>query len=392
MLNLDFLRRDKDIKSQPIQSVSGADGSHRQVRTPDTVECKAFRVFGAHDFNLNLKRHLPARSISKLRKCLVHGQSAALFTYRGRRQAIHWSALPELDLSTPAGNYTNFFERKGDTWRLINNPKLLATRFVENGILIGSRYSFNYFHFVCDSLVRALIADEYEGCHGWPLVITDAAPQIAQITQMLFPRREILVLKADELVHFETLIVPVSSSFSPDDPGLASHAVFDAPYLNELRSRLVGQQISRSSSERPRVIFVKRSPYTAPDGSMARSIINQDEVIRFLEAFGATIISPEHMSVVEQREAFNSADVIVALAGAALTNTIFCRPGTSIVSISQDRVVSPEYFGIMFGELGLNYVVVASPPVMHSNPHPSHRSVNVELSNLARALAHVTRT
>jgi capsular polysaccharide biosynthesis protein len=118
--------------------------------------------------------------------------------------------------------------------------------------------------------------------------------------------------------------------------------------------------------------------------------VNQDKVIEFLRQMGATVISPENLPVEEQRELFSNADIVTGMAGSALANTIFCRPEASAILICQDEIVSPEYFGLMFGELGLNYAVVSCPAVADSNPHPSHRSVTVDMAALRQALEFVT--
>jgi len=166
---------------------------------------------------------------------------------------------------------------------------------------------------------------------------------------------------------------------------LTSNSVIDAPYLNELRSRLTGIK-PRNASRQNKILYIKRETYSAGDGAISRSIVNQTEVIAHLEGLGATIVSPESLSAVEQREVFQDADIVVAMAGSALANAVFCRPGASIVLICQNRIVSPPYFGIMFGELGLNYAVVACPPVAGTNPHPSHLSVTVDIPTLREAI------
>jgi len=193
------------------------------------------------------------------------------------------------------------------------------------------------------------------------------------------------MLEPDELVHFDNLLVPISSSFSPDDPNLTPAAVVDAPYLPALQARLAEPK-PRSRSSGKRIIYLRRLHYVAPDGSMARTIVNQDEVIATVEKFGAAVMSPEAMSAGEQRATFHDADLVVSMAGSALANAVFCRPGTTVLVICQNQIVSPEYFGIVFDALGLNYVVVACPPVPGTNPHVSHRSVMVDIDVLREAL------
>lgn len=382
-LDLGLLNPDRSISDRPIDEIGGRAGRFAALPTPEQVECQPFRIFGESHFTLHMKRPLPRRSISTIANCLVHGESAALLTLESFGRAVHWSALPELSLGGFSANYSRFFEQKRNRWRFPSNPKLSPTRRFEKGVLIGSRFSFNYFHFMLDSLVRALIADEH-GFSDWPVVITKSPYQIAELVDLFSPGREIITLEPDDLAHFDNLVVPVSSSFSPDDPRLTTASVSDVPYLPELRSRLQGTPTGTESSG-GKVLYLKRPVYAAPAGSIPRTIANQDEVIDCVESLGATVISPEAMSAREQRAALRDADVVISMAGSALANAVFCRPGATIILICQNAVVSPEYFGIVFDALGLNYIVVACPPVAGSNSHASHLSVTVDTKLLRRA-------
>jgi capsular polysaccharide biosynthesis protein len=190
-------------------------------------------------------------------------------------------------------------------------------------------------------------------------------------------------MEADDLIRFETLAVPVSSSYSPDDPNRSDDAVMDVPYLPDLRSRLTkpGKLADNRS-----ILFIKRQFYQTEDGGISRTILNQEDVIACIAAQGGEVISPELMTIEAQREAFSGAGIVVAMAGSALANVIFCRPGTTIIMICQNKIVHPAYFGLMFDALGLNFLIVASEPVDGSNPHPSHLSVNVDIGVLRKAI------
>ena len=49
------------------------------------------------------------------------------------------------------------------------------------------------------------------------------------------------------------------------------------------------------------------------------------------------------MSVEEQVKFFSSADMVVGAHGAALTNLVFCRPGTRVVELFSPHYVNPCY-------------------------------------------------
>lgn len=69
---------------------------------------------------------------------------------------------------------------------------------------------------------------------------------------------------------------------------------------------------------------------------------------------GFVAVTLDNLSIVEQAKIFNSAKVIVAPHGAALTNLVFCRKNTKIIEIFH-----PNYINVCFWALsncvGLDY-------------------------------------
>lgn len=380
----------REIAECPIEGLSGRDGIFRTLPTPEFAECKPFPIFGDNDLDLALRRRLPVRSISTIRNCLVHGHTAATFSLRGFRRATHWPVLPELSLQLPSGNYSSFFESHDQRWRLRENPKLTPTKTLERAVLIGSRYSFNYFHFICDSMIRALISIKEQPTVRSPFLIPKCAPQMISLLRQTFQDRELYVMEPHELLHVGELIVPVSSSYSPEDPLRTDQSVFDSPYLPELQS--IVQHGTEMPDHGRRILYIERQNYRMNDGTIARTIVNQDAVIDHMRKIGALIVRPERMTIAEQRETFGNCDLVVGMAGAAFANTIFCKPGTSVVMLCQNATVKPEYFGLMFDILGINFSVVACPPVQGTNHHASHLSVTSDINVLAAAIEYVSRS
>lgn len=122
-----------------------------------------------------------------------------------------------------------------------------------------------------------------------------------------------------------------------------------------VRSRLVGKHVDpfstgshRSITRATRVLLVNRSidPFYASSaaeiptsGLDRRSIRNFADVRRSLETVYDEVISVvlENMTLAEQIALFSTSDLIVAQHGAALANTVWCKPGTRVVEISPPR-------------------------------------------------------
>jgi hypothetical protein len=79
----------------------------------------------------------------------------------------------------------------------------------------------------------------------------------------------------------------------------------------------------------PRRIFVDRGA-----GNTRRCLRNREEIMAMLtKRFSFTSIVMDNLSVSEQVNIFHNAEFIIAPHGAALTNLVFCKPGTRVVEL-----------------------------------------------------------
>ncbi len=85
-----------------------------------------------------------------------------------------------------------------------------------------------------------------------------------------------------------------------------------------------------------------------------RRVINEEEVINFLDKLEFKTLILESMTVPEQALLFSSAKVIVAPHGGGLTNVVFCQPGTKIIEFFSPNYVIPIYWALAT-ELGIEY-------------------------------------
>lgn len=85
-----------------------------------------------------------------------------------------------------------------------------------------------------------------------------------------------------------------------------------------------------------------------------RMVLNESELVEFLSSKGFISVTLDDLSIVEQANIFNSARVIVAPHGAALSNLVFCNKKTKLIEIFH-----PDYINVCFWEIsnhvGLDY-------------------------------------
>jgi capsular polysaccharide biosynthesis protein len=96
----------------------------------------------------------------------------------------------------------------------------------------------------------------------------------------------------------------------------------------------------RETGPATRRIFVTRRR------SRGRTIINLRETEGVLESMGFSIIDPEAINFQRQVSAFATAGLVVGSMGAAMTNTMFCPPGTKLVYLAPAGWREPFYWDL----------------------------------------------
>jgi hypothetical protein len=115
-----------------------------------------------------------------------------------------------------------------------------------------------------------------------------------------------------------------------------------------------------------------------------RVLQNEEELICKLKKIGFSIVEPENYSFKEQVALFARAKCVVGLGGSALYTTMFCRPGTKIVTIESSeafirhhsRLISSvdHVYGVIFGKQDL------------SDPTFIHKRWTVDVESVAASL------
>jgi capsular polysaccharide biosynthesis protein len=78
----------------------------------------------------------------------------------------------------------------------------------------------------------------------------------------------------------------------------------------------------------------------------SRRVLNEDEILKLLAAYGFEEIILESMSVLEQAALFSQAEIIISPHGSGLTNLVFCQPGTKVIELFSPNYVYHCYWWI----------------------------------------------
>ncbi len=124
---------------------------------------------------------------------------------------------------------------------------------------------------------------------------------------------------------------------------------------DQLRGILLATAPSTPCARLSTHIFVSRG------GARLRRLKNEADLASALSARGYATFTPDGSDQRAQIEAFHAAEVIVTVHGAALTNLLFCKPGTKIVELFPANRIKSAYFWLAT-QLGLEYHAVIGSP------------------------------
>ncbi|SDY85672.1 DUF563 domain-containing protein [Nitrosomonas sp. Nm33] len=304
-------------------------------------------LFGKEKARFNLKQYDRAMKATtqhcrpvyrvSLRDAVITGQGT-LITRNAKM--VRESAQ---ELLGPRRTLTGFDSADGACFSL----KSLPTRHIDSPCLLVKRSWWrNYGHWLVDGAALLALASAVRMPSDWHIVIgahesKSMRAVMLDTIKLIAPNIPVLEHRDDETWTFSQLnyITPVHVPL----------ILFKSPEaMSSLRSLLLHQQLSKEGTRR---LFVARK------AGGKRDLRNQEDLIHECSRHGFEVIYPEHYSIYEQAKIFSSAEAIIGVKGAALTNIMFCARPTGIM------VLSPAdwpggFFWDIAGQSQLHYLEV----------------------------------
>ena len=195
-------------------------------------------------------------------------------------------------------------------------------------LVLASTGGDTYFHWITDVLPRLGLAKRggYDpASFDWVLVNGLTHPfQEETLEHIGISKNRCLSFHKTELAYeMEEALLPSL----PGVPGVVPPETVD----------FLRNTFPTGKNPRNRKIFIGRGE------SKHRPLIDEREIWAQLQKRGYESVDCGKMSVQEQAEVFGSAEVVVGAHGAALTNLVFCRPGTLVVELFSPAYVNPCY-------------------------------------------------
>ena len=214
---------------------------------------------------------------------------------------------------------------------VITSDKLPPAENVEGNVaFLSARWGgAAYFHWMFDVITRFDLLQRsglIETIDKFVVNASDSSYQAETLDTLGIPQYKLLESRCNLHITADKLIVP---SISYDGSGAVSKwkcEYLKQTFLNEQ------QPLNTDYSER---IYISRQQ------ASYRRIVNDEEVLEYLEKFGFRSVKLETMSIADQAACLAAAKVVVAPHGGGLTNLVFCSPGTKVIEIFSPLLRSP---------------------------------------------------
>ena len=212
------------------------------------------------------------------------------------------------------------------TFRRLSLPKPQAV--TGRTLVLASTGGDTYFHWMTDVLPRVGLARRagYDpASFDWVLVNSLIHPfQRESLHQLGIYANRCLAFHKKELVYeMEEAVLPSL----PGVPGVVPPESVD----------FLRNAFPAGKTPRGRKIFIGRGE------AKHRPLIHEKEIWAQLQKRGYDSVDCGKLSVQKQAEVFGSAGMVVGAHGAALTNLVFCYPGTRVVELFSPAYVNPCY-------------------------------------------------
>ena len=233
----------------------------------------------------------------------------------------------------------------------------------------------HFAHFILGRFRRLLAALEaMPALQAGTLVFSTGLPsyQRAVLDQLAlrFPRLKYLEVTPDIRLEFDALHVPSE----PKDHNLTWFARGDfLAAVRDIYRDAYGLAGPNPHPAGPSRIYLSRNR------QKLRRVLNEDEVASWLNEHGFDLVYPELLPHRDQAVLLQGATDVIAPSGSAITNILFCQPGTRFVLTGPVDMHKPFWAGLVLS-LGLNFTFVPGSPAGVRN------SFSVDPSNLERGM------
>jgi len=241
----------------------------------------------------------------------------------------------------------------------------------------------NYAHFLTELLPRITLFCNQEKFKDIPLLINSGLHQnlMRAIALIVGENRKIIQVASGEVISLGKLILVSPSGYVPFERRhkemiYINNGIFNPFAFEILKQKIFANIKTESSQILPKKIYLSRK-------KGMRSIINNEELEKYLNLQGFVTILGDSLTFNEQVNLFSQAEFIIGPSGAACANLIFCPPTCKIL------ILMPRNKHILYW-YWQNIAKACKNQVSYllgceESPQP-HSEFTIDLKNLKNAL------
>lgn len=292
-------------------------------------------------------------------------------------------------LSHALGEIANYFS---DGWIVMGGTRQVLLRELPVTHVAGTAMSLmgasagHYGHWLMDHLMRLRALLEHPlAREARVLVSADMPASHYEALQLLLePGVVIQRVAAESCVRVDQLLFAGPDVFFPHlirrgVPPIPSVAPSSIGGMVYLRDRMIAA-VSAPKRQRRR-FFVRRCSGT-------RQVLNEGDVRDLLiNDWGFEELYPEALTFADQVRSFHDADVVVGVQGSALSNCVFCRPGTRVIAFCSGFSANFPAWAHALECVGLQHCFVAGEAQQGSHFLAIQCDFRVNLEALGAALS-----
>ncbi len=190
-----------------------------------------------------------------------------------------------------------------------------------NEVLLMKKFgATNYGHFIYEMAPLIYLINSFSVSSKFSVLAHDT--NFKNITDQIFgifgiDRRDVYYSGNDPVLVKRLLLVH----------GVTCHSIYASRLIQDFFDFISGP----ITPGRDKKIFVSRSL------ASTRRFLNSEEIEMYFSNNGYIIINPERLSFTDQMSIFKGANNVIGASGAALTNIVFCQPGSDIFCIMPEN-------------------------------------------------------
>ena len=312
--------------------------------TPEKIYLQRPHVVGSFSGDLEQGEALcPPAYVSVLEDVVVFGASTLVLV---GEELVLDDELADFN-SREFGKKAPFIKLTPENLVMMDYVKKPSMR-IKEGVLLSCGHDANYFHWLVECLPKLVLIDHLNLYKDAPLLIpTDLHKNLmAALEKVNVNNRPVICIEPNSPCAVERLIFLSALSRVVDRyegrPAFDVDIVLSHKWISKVSERL--KKDLQPGWKPSRKLFLTRR-------KGLRILGNLEEIEQLVSAHGFEIVDLNGMSLDAQIELFSQASLIVAPTGAALTNMLFCQPGTKVIIFMSNHEVTNYYFWSNLGAI-----------------------------------------